>query len=141
MRTALDSNILSALWGNEPSAAGIAKRLDFAKRHGAIVLSPIAYAELFGHPKMKEADIAFALDDLGVDIDFHLPEGLWSEAGRRFALYADRRRSSSGQSPKRLLADFVVGAHALLQADRLMTMDIARYERDFSELRLLRVEE
>ena len=119
----------------------IAARLNFAKKHGAVVLSPIAYAELFGHPRMTEADIVTTLEDLGVDIDFHLTENLWTEAGRRFSLYADRRRKSFGQSPRRLVADFVVGAHALLQADRLMTMDIARYERDFPELRLLRIEE
>jgi predicted nucleic acid-binding protein len=35
-----------------------------------------------------------------------------------------------------LLPDFLIAAHALLRADRLMTLDPARYQQDFPELRL-----
>ena len=38
--------------------------------------------------------------------------------------------------PKRLLADFIIGSHALAQADRFMTLDPKRYERDFPEPKL-----
>jgi len=33
-----------------------------------------------------------------------------------------------------LLADFIVGAHALTRSDRLLTLDPSRYSRDFPEL-------
>ena len=56
------------------------------------------------------------------------------EAGRRFARYAKRRRRSAHQGPKRLLADFVIGSHALAQADRFMRLDPKRYQRDSPEL-------
>jgi predicted nucleic acid-binding protein len=69
-----------------------------------------------------------------VTVDFVLPEKTWLEAGRRFASYASRRRRSSKEGPKRLPADFIVGAHAMMQADRLMTLDPARYQQDFPEL-------
>jgi predicted nucleic acid-binding protein len=35
-----------------------------------------------------------------------------------------------------LPADFVIAAHALLKADRLMTLDANRYGVDFPQLRL-----
>jgi hypothetical protein len=54
---------------------------------------------------------------------FKLAEAVWLDAGRRFAHYAKRRRRTSRESPKRLLADFIIGSHALIQADRLMTLD------------------
>jgi len=38
---------------------------------------------------------------------------------------------------KRLLSDFIVGSHALEQADRLMTLDPKRYNRDFPELKII----
>jgi hypothetical protein len=61
----------------------------------------------------------------------------WIKAGRRFAHYAKRRRRSSCQGPKRLLADFIIGSHALSRADRFMTLDPKRYAPDFPELKLL----
>jgi predicted nucleic acid-binding protein len=53
------------------------------------------------------------------------------------AHYAKRRRRSSCQGPKRLLADFIIGSHALSRADRFMTLDPKRYAPDFPELKLL----
>jgi predicted nucleic acid-binding protein len=34
------------------------------------------------------------------------------------------------------MADFRIGSHTLLQADRLMTLDPDRYKRDFPDLQL-----
>jgi predicted nucleic acid-binding protein len=36
-----------------------------------------------------------------------------------------------------LLADFLIGSHALVQADRLLTLDPHRYSQDFPEVRLM----
>jgi predicted nucleic acid-binding protein len=36
-----------------------------------------------------------------------------------------------------LLADFIIGSHALAQADRFMTLDPKRYARDFPDLKLV----
>jgi len=58
-------------------------------------------------------------------------------AATSFAAYAIRRRGSGGGSPKRLPADFLVAAHAVLKADRLMTRDASRYAQDFPTLRLI----
>lgn len=77
------------------------------------------------------------LNDTNIAVDFHLGERVWRETAQRFAKYALRRRKSTGSSPKRMLADFIVGSHALLNADRFLTLDQDRYVRDFPELRLL----
>ncbi len=141
MRTALDSNILSALWSNEPTAAVVARKLAEAKRQGSLVLSPVAYAELFAHPLTDEVYREDFYRQMEIVIDFEMTAQAWAETGRRFARYATRRRRSRGGEARRLVPDFAVGAHALLYADRLMTNDIDRYDRDFPELILMRLEE
>jgi hypothetical protein len=136
MRTALDTNILSAILSNEPAAAAIARQLNRARADGALLLAPAVYSELLAHPNASESFVNHFLEDTGIAVDFLLTQAVWVEAGRRFARYARRRRSGHGQ-PKRLLADFIIGAHALLQADRLITLDPSRFKQDFPELKLL----
>jgi predicted nucleic acid-binding protein len=137
VRTAIDTNILSALWSGEPSAGGIARQLSEAKNDGALLMAPVVYAELLAYPGSTESFVQSFLANTGVTAEFDLEETAWKEAGRRFAQYAGRRRRSGHGNPKRLLADFLIGAHALVQADRLMTLDPTRYKQDFPELKLV----
>jgi predicted nucleic acid-binding protein len=136
MRTGLDTNILSALWSGEPTSANIATLLSEAKQEGAVLISGVVYAELLAHPKATESFVNEFCQQTGIFIDFRLQDAVWMEAGLRFAQYATRRRKTTGSGPKRLLADFLIGAHALLQADRLMTLDPTRYKQDFADLQL-----
>jgi len=110
-----------------------------AYRAGGIMICAPVYAELLAHPGASERFVDEFLAATKVTVDFGLDETVWREAGRRFAAYAERRRKSGGSTAKRLLADFVVGAHAALRADRLLTLDAARYRRDFPELALMDV--
>src|ERR1700730_9199427 len=48
MRTAIDTNVLSALWSKEPLASDIAKNLGNAKTDGGLVVGAPVYAELPG---------------------------------------------------------------------------------------------
>jgi predicted nucleic acid-binding protein len=137
LRTAIDSNVLSAIWSGEPSAKKLVRQLGEARVEGALLISPFVFAELHAYPGATEAFIGRFLAATGVTVDFRLEERVWSETGRRFALYAGRRRQSSGTGPKRLLADFLIGSHALVQADRLLTLDPHRYSQDFPEVRLM----
>lgn len=137
MRTAIDTNVLSALWSKEPSASVIARNLGSAKADGGLVVSGPVYAELLAYPKATESFVNDFLADTGIAVDFEFGKPVWVEAGRRFARYAKRRRRSARQGAKRLLADFIIGSHALAQADRFMTLDPKRYARDFPELRLV----
>lgn len=134
--TALDSNILSALWSQESIALKVSIALTEAKRDGDLLISPIVYAELMAHPRAMGSHMRDFLSNADIRADFHVEDAVWTDCGRRYARYAARRRRSGGSEPKRFLADFFIGSHALLQADRLMTTDVGRYRTDFPELTL-----
>lgn len=134
MRTALDSNVLSALWSAEPSTPRLLQQLAEASAAGAVLIAPVVYAELHAYPGATQEWLDRFLDATGVAVDFGLETQVWREAGTRYARYAERRRKTAGSQPRRLLADFLIGAHALLQADRLLTLDPKVYRQDFPEL-------
>jgi predicted nucleic acid-binding protein len=136
MRTALDTNILSPIWSAAPSATTIASQLSRVRSEGALVICAPVFVELSAIPGLKVRTVRKALAETAIAIDFDLEENVWMLAAETFAAYAIRRRSGGG-SPKRLLPDFVIAAHALLQADRLMTRDANRYSQDFPKLRLI----
>ncbi len=100
-------------------------------------ISPVVYAELLAYPKATESFVNGFLSDTGIIVDFDIESSVWVDAGRRFAQYATRRRKEGHGIPRRLLADFLIGSHALLQADRLMSLDAARYKQCFPELKLV----
>lgn len=137
MRTALDTNILSPIWSGAPSAATVAAQLSKLRAEGAIVICAPVFVELSAIPGMNVQTVRKALAETAIAIDFDLEEDVWMLAAESFAAYAMRRRRSGGGSPKRLLTDFVIASHALLKADRLMTLDPARYNLDFSKLNLV----
>jgi predicted nucleic acid-binding protein len=136
VRTAVDSNVFSALWSGEPTASQMQHLLRQSHQAGAVVICGAVYAELLAHPKATQAFVDEFLNDTSVVVDFALEEAVWRKAGQAYAAYAKRRRKDGSQT-KRLLVDFVVGAHASLQADRLLTLDTSRYSQDFAELILL----
>jgi len=137
MRTALDTNILSLVWSGAPSAAMIAAQLSRAQAEGALVISAPVFVELSSVPGLNVQVVRKVLAETAIAIDFDLEEDVWLLAAESFAAYAIRRRRSGGDSPKRLLPDFIIASHALLRADRLMTRDVNRYSRDFPNLRLI----
>ena len=137
MRTALDTNILSALWSGEPLASRIESNLAEARSHGGLVVCAPVFVELLAHPAATPNFIEGFLAETSIAVDFNLEESVWRQAAKSFAAYAKRRRRSAGDSPKRLVVDFIIASHALLQADRLMTLDEKRYRRDFPKLRII----
>jgi len=137
VKTALDSNVISAIWSREASVPFVLRQLAAARAQGALVISPIVFAELHAHPVVNAADIAEFLRNTEIAVDLRLEESVWRESGQRFARYAGRRRISARTEPRRLIADYVIGSHALIQADRLFTLDQKVYQQDFPELRLL----
>jgi predicted nucleic acid-binding protein len=137
LRTALDTNVLSALWSGEPSSEEIEEALFDARNDGGLVICAPVYCELIAHPSASRDFVHEFLADTSIVVDFALDEQIWQRTASAFALYAQRRRKSRAGSPKRMLVDFLIASHALLRADRLMTLEKNRYERDFPKLRLM----
>jgi hypothetical protein len=108
-----------------------------ARSEGGLVVCAPVYCELLAYPSATQRFVREFLDETDIFVDFLLDEEIWQRAANAFVAYAQRRRRSNGGSPKRMLVDFVVAAHALLRADRLMTLDAPRYRRDFPKLHIV----
>jgi hypothetical protein len=137
MRTAIDANVISVIWSGDPPAAKAADLLARAASEGALVICAPVYAELMAHPKVTQHLMDQFLASTRVEVDFVIDEPVWRETAKRFAGYAHRRLRSAGREPKRLLADFIIGAHAYLCSDRLFTLDPDRFAKDFPDLQLI----
>ena len=134
--TCIDTNIFSLIWNRHPNAKIVIHHLEQQRRKGNLVISPIVYAELFAYPNITELFLQQFLEDTEVTVDEHLSFQSICLAGERYADYAKRRLSEIGQ-PRRILADFLVGAHALEHKAVLLTFDKRRYQTDFPELELI----
>ncbi|MER3482079.1 MAG: hypothetical protein C4332_01830 [Meiothermus sp.] len=131
--TALDTNVIVSLWSrkaNEPARTVLEK----SRAQGPLVICPPVYTELLASGRTRKWIDDF-LNDVGIEIDWNVEEVSWVEAGLVFADYAVRRKRGGGDQPRRILVDFFIGAHALYQADRLVTAD-NWYSTIFPRLRL-----
>jgi predicted nucleic acid-binding protein len=103
---------------------------------GDLIISPVVYAELRAAPMGNKATINALLKDLRIDIDWQLSEIIWHVVAEAYCAYAERRRQGGDAGPKRLLADFIIGAHALKAADQFLTFDQGKYRAAFPDLTL-----
>jgi predicted nucleic acid-binding protein len=140
MTTAVDTNVIIALWDRDPSISNTAqKALDAALAGGSLVLSAPVFAELMAAPGRNEAFLNKFCQDTGIEVDFSLDEEIWRVAGRAFQAYAGRRRRQRDHGPRRILADFLIGAHASYRGYRLLTLDDHLYAAAFSTLTLITI--
>ncbi|TSA80589.1 type II toxin-antitoxin system VapC family toxin [Deinococcus detaillensis] len=134
MSTALDSNVLLSLWNAEPAAPKLAAALDRLATQGRLVVCGAVYAELSGfYP-----DLDVLLRTYGVSADPQMPLIAWRRAGVAHTAYSARRRASGGGLPRRILTDFLVGAHASTFGHALLTLNTGDYG-DFPEVPLLTI--
>ena len=135
MPTAVDTNVISALWSKEPAATSMKELLFSAWQAGGLVVCAPVYAELFAYPGATKNFVEAFLRDTDIEVQTISLE-IWTLAGEAFSAYAERRRKNRAGQPRRLLVDFVVGAHALLTTERLLTLDPKRYRTAYPELEL-----
>lgn len=135
---AVDTNVLADLWAGAPAGAEEARdALQAAQESGKLVISAPVFAELLAGPGFERGRVERLLAKAGIDIDWEIGEGVWRLAGRAFEDYAGRKRRSGAAGPRRLLTDFVIGAHALLSAGRIITRDLGLYRAAFPQLHLI----
>ncbi len=140
MTTAIDTNIIVALWDKDDTLNSLAQSaLDAALGRGNLVLAAAVFAELMAFPGRSEAFLDSFFKETGIAVDWNLHETVWRAAGRAFQTYAARRRRQRDSGPRRILADFLIGAHALQNGYLLLTLDDRLYRAAFPRLRITTV--
>lgn len=128
MITAVDTSVLLDVFlADERHGPRSRQRLREAYDAGALVVCDVVYAELAPAFDDREA-LDSALREINVTLA-PLDASIAWDAGRRWLLYRH-----AGGPRERILADFLIGAHAAA-ADRFLTRDRGFYGTYFPELK------
>lgn len=156
MTTAVDTNAFFALLYDDEHADASEAALRRAYRAGAVVVSPVVYAELAADGWFDSAaDLDRFLADFSVDVVDPSRKARFV-AGDRFREYVDRRPDGiqcpacgekrpvecqacgESLSPRgHIAADFLIGAHAVVDCDGLVSFDEGFYTTYFPSLSVL----
>jgi predicted nucleic acid-binding protein len=138
MTISIDSNVIAALWNNDDPFNAIAvQRLGQARALGKLVVPGPVYSELLAGPLRNEAALDRFFAETDITVDWTLGEEIWREAGRVYRAYVLRRSHSGGRLSRRILTDFLIGAHALVRGYTLLTFDQRLYATAFPTLTVL----
>jgi len=133
--TAIDTRILLDVLLEDPA---FSRSSEEALRRtgilGSLVICEVVYAELAGlFP--DHTSLETFLREAGIRLVPSPMETLWKagELWRRFCLGKKKMKDGT----RRILADFLIGAHALLQAEQLITRDKDFYHSTFADLKII----
>ena len=127
---AVDSSVIVELLADSEHADAAEAALRDALARGPVVVCDVVVAEICG--SLRDGDQAMqALEDMGIS---------YSAVEQKSALRAGemqrRYRTRSGGSG-RSIQDFIVGAHALLQCNALITRDAGFFRDYFKGLKVI----
>ena len=156
MITAVDTNILfDILIPGEPHSASSKRLLDRHLASGKLILCEVVFAELAARFS-SEQELKLFLAETGLRLVPSSEKSLHI-AGTRWAEYAKRSKRNNfscaecGKSftvrcphcksavtrRQIVLSDFLIGAHALIQADCLLSRDLGVYKSNFVDLKIV----
>jgi len=129
--TAVDTSVLIAIAKGESGAHAWTELLARARSEGDLVICDVVAAEFFAL-LLNDAGFQRSLSGLGLVFS---PTSLESArlAGRIFRTYR-----SEGGPREHLVPDFLIGAHAQRQADRIAALDRGYLRRYFPRLRIIK---
>ena len=128
MITAVDANVLLDIFiASDRHGLQSKERLVAAYDAGAIIVSDVVYAELVPSFRDRTA-LDSALLELGATLS-PIDSSIAYEAGLRW-----KRYRAVGGPRNRIIADFLIGAHALAVADVFLTRDRGFFSTYFPEL-------
>lgn len=131
MITAVDTSVLLDIFGADPAFGSRSKSaLRSCVSEGSLVACEVVWAEVAGFFPSPEA-AQEAMGRLGVEFSaIELETALAASASWK------KYRGRGGRRD-RVAADFLIGAHASLQANRLLTRDRGVYRAYFSSLKVI----
>ena len=127
MKTAVDSSVLFDIVKGAPGAQAAQAALEAALVQGGVCVCAVVVAEL-GRYFANEQDLRDFLTDCQIDHD-PLSMDAALEAARIMRGYARNKGPRERVAP-----DFLIGAHAMRQADALLTCDAGFYRQYFDGL-------
>ena len=132
---AVDTNVLIDLLGEDARADAAESCVRDALMLGPVVVCDVVVSEItagLGHG----ADIMDVVEDMGLS---YLPVDRRAaiRAGEMQRRFNQRRKSSRNNEAPRTVPDFLVGAHAMLQCNALITRDDGFFRDYFKGLKLI----
>jgi len=133
---AIDSSVLIDLLGDDPRADAAEACLRLALSSGPVVVCDVVVSEVtagLGHG----SEVMDALEDMGLRF-LPLDQRAAIRAGEMQRKYKQRLRDSGAGLAQRTIPDFLVGAHAMLQCDALITRDEGFFRDYFKGLKVIK---
>ena len=131
MITAVDTSVLIDVFGADPRfGAASANALRLCLNEGAVVASEVVWSETraaFG----ADDEFLHAMQAVGIS---------FSPTSQKTATLAGvtwKKYRASGGQRMRVIADFLIGAHAAAQCDRLLTRDRGYYRKYFGRIAIV----